>query len=79
MLKPALCIVGIGIGAVLIFQTPAYIIEMRLNRCLRAGRVPVLQSIVDGAVLGEQFIAGGALFEHHTAIVKHALLKQLIH
>ena len=52
---------------------------MRLNRCLRAGRVPVLQSIVDGAVLGEQFIAGGALFEHHTAIVKHALLKQLIH
>ena len=79
MLKSALCIVGIGIGAVLIFQTPAYIIEMRLNRCLRAGRVPALQSIVDGAVLGEQFIAGGALFEHPPAIAKHALSKQLIH
>ena len=53
MLKPALRIVGIGMGAILIFQTAAHVIEMCLNSRLSACRVSVLQRIVDGTVLGQ--------------------------
>jgi hypothetical protein len=53
MLKPALRIVGIGNGAILIFQTAAHVIEMCLNSRLSACWVSVLQRIVDGTVLGQ--------------------------
>ena len=52
---------------------------MRLDGRLRTCRVATLQGGVDGVVLFQQLIPGGALFEHHAAVIKHTLLQQLIH
>ena len=52
---------------------------MRLDRGAGPCRIAALQRVIDGAVLIEQHFAGGALFEHGLAVVKDALLQQLIH
>ena len=62
----------VSLGLFLIFQRGFDNGKMALNGGASGSRIAGLQGVIYRAVLVQKRVAGGALFEHHLAVVKHA-------